>query len=63
MNGKGSKRRPALVPEKVVQDRWDRTFGKKCIERVSRSGIIMHSCPPRNEYSHLGDFNDRFDRH
>ena len=30
MNGKGSKRRPAQVPEKQVRDNWDRVdFRKK----------------------------------
>jgi hypothetical protein len=26
MNGKGSKRRPCLIPQKDFQDNWDRVF-------------------------------------
>ena len=31
-NGKGSKRRPTLVPDKVVKDNWDRVFKKERID-------------------------------
>lgn len=27
-NGKGSKRRPAAVPQETLAERWERTFGR-----------------------------------
>jgi hypothetical protein len=40
MNGKGSKRRPAQVPGRELQRRWDQTFGehKKTVDTDGRLG-------------------------
>ena len=29
MAGKGNKRRPSQVPQKEIDDNWDKIFGKK----------------------------------
>jgi hypothetical protein len=52
MNGKGSKRHPALVSEEIVQARWDNTFPKK-----PKTKVWSLPTRPKTEYSHLGDFS------
>lgn len=34
MSGKGSKRRPTLVPEEVLEANWDRIFGAQQANKV-----------------------------
>jgi hypothetical protein len=59
MNGKGSKRRPALVTDEVVKANWENTFGNMAKNKQLTKAWVC-TCPrPRTKYSHLGDFEER----
>jgi hypothetical protein len=39
MSGKGSRRRPSLVPHEEYRKNWDRIFGKERLEKMIREDI------------------------
>ena len=44
MSGKGSRRRESALSPQIIQDNWDRIFGKKCDKKHCGGNVGDGTC-------------------